>query len=450
MTGLTRQAAQFVATFDSKAIPTRAYEAARIGIADCVATMIAGASEPPVAIVRDLVAEKAGADAAPEVPSGRGLSAMDAALVNGVAGHVLDYDDVAMDGHTSVALAPAILAEGWTLNASGADALAAYAAGYELWAALVEQEPGALHDRGFHPTAVWGTLSAAAACARLHKLDEEKTAHALGIAASLAAGLCANFGTMTKSLHAGRTAQSGVLAARLAKKGYTGATDILEHRTGFLLSHSPSGKPNLTGDMALGREWRLEKTGVNVKRYPICYATHRAIDAMIDLAQDNDLKPDDVKEIQVTLGETQRLMLRNRNPQNGLEAKFSIEFAMASALVARQVGLAQLTDGFVQQPDVSGTFAKVTTATTPSPGSIFAESDSVSVVLKSGQKIDHAPVTHARGSWENPMSADEFKAKFMDCSARAVGSNRATSLFESLMHLEAAPTLRELPLTALH
>jgi 2-methylcitrate dehydratase PrpD len=143
-------------------------------------------------------------------------------------------------------------------------------------------------------------------------------------------------------------------------------------------------------------------------------------------------------------------MLRNRNPQNGLEAKFSIEFAMASALVARQVGLAQLTDGFVQQPDVSGTFAKVTTATTPSPGSIFAESDSVSVVLKSGQKIDHAPVTHARGSWENPMSAAEFKTKFMDCSARAVGSNRATSLFESLMHLEAAPTLRELPLTALH
>lgn len=450
MPGLTRQAAQFVAALDARAIPARAYEAARIGIADCLATMVAGASEAPVAIVRDLVSESSGPDAAPEVPSGRGLSPMDAALVNGVAGHVLDYDDVAMDGHTSVALAPAILAEGWALNASGEEALAAYVAGYELWAALQEREPGALHDRGFHPTAIWGTLSAAAACARLHKLDEEQTAHALGIAASLASGLVANFGTMTKSLHAGRTAQSGVLAARLAKKGYTASTDILEHRTGFLQAHSPSGKPDLQGDMKLGRVWRLESTGVNVKRYPICYATHRAIDAMIDLATDNELKTDDVKEIKVTLGETQRLILRNRNPQNGLEAKFSIEFAMASALIARQVGLAQLTDNFVRRPDVSSTFKRVSIATTPTGGALFSESDTVSVVLGSGRQIDHAPVSNARGSWENPMSADEFKTKFMDCAQQAIGSNRAVSLFESLMHLEGAPTLRDLPLTAMH
>ncbi len=448
--GLTRQAARFVAALDPKAVPPRCYEAARTGIADCVATMVAGAGEPPVAIVRGLVTAAAGADAAPEVPSGRGLSPLDAALVNGVAGHVLDYDDVAMDGHTSVALTPAILAEGWALDASGEDVLAAYVAGYELWAALLEREPGALHDRGFHPTAMWGTLAAAAACARLHRLDEERTAHALGIAASLAAGLVANFGTMTKSLHAGRTAQSGVLAARLAKQGYTGATDILEHRTGFLAAHSPSGKPDLQGDMRLGREWRLEKTGVNVKRYPICYATHRAIDAMIALATDNDLKPDDVRAIDVTLGETQRLMLRNRHPRNGLEAKFSIEFAMASALVARQVGLAQLTDGFVQRPDVSGAFAKVAVATVPTPGSPFAESDTVSVVLASGRRVDHAPVSHARGSWQNPMSAEEFRVKFMDCTERSLGSNRATSLFESLMHLDGTPTLRDLPLAAMH
>jgi 2-methylcitrate dehydratase PrpD len=281
-------------------------------------------------------------------------------------------------------------------------------------------------------------------------LNEEQTAHALGIAASLASGLVANFGTMTKSLHAGRTAQSGVLAARLAKKGYTASTDILEHRTGFLQAHSPSGKPDLQGDMKLGRVWRLESMGVNVKRYPICYATHRAIDAMIDLATDNDLKTDDVKEIKVTLGETQLLILRNRNPQNGLEAKFSIEFAMASALVARQVGLAQLTDDFVRRPDVSGAFKKISVATTPTDGALFSASDQVSVVLSSGRQIDHAPVSNARGSWENPMAADEFKTKFMDCAQRAIGSNRAVSLFESLMHLEGAPTLRDLPLTAMH
>lgn len=452
MTGLTRQVARFVSTLDPAAIPARCYEAARTGTADCVAVMVAGANEEPVGIVRGLASEASGPSGAPEIPSGRTLTALDAALVNGVAGHVLDYDDVAMDGHTSVALAPAILAEGWAVGASGRDALAAYVAGYEVWAALMEREPGALHERGFHPTAVWGTLSAAAACARLQGLDEERTAHAIGIAASLAAGLVANFGTMTKSLHAGRTAQAGVFAARLAKNGYTASTDVLEHQSGFLRAHSPSGNPDLSdGDLKLGRDWRLERTGVNVKRYPICYATHRSIDAMIDLAQQSDLKPGDVKEIRATIGETQRVMLRNREPQNGLEAKFSIEFAMASALIARSVGLSQLTDAFVQRPDVQAAFGKVSCATVPNePGTPFAPADSVSVLLASGREIVHAPVAHARGSWENPMTPAEFREKFMDCTERALGGNRATSLFEALMALDDAPALRDLPFASVH
>ena len=131
-------------------------------IFDCVGTMIAGADEPAVKLVAQLVPASTSNDGAPEIPGGRNLSAGDAALVNGVAAHVLDYDDVGMDGHPSAALTPAILAEGWTLGVSGADALAAYVAGYEVWALLQELEPGALHERGFHPTAIWGTLSAAA------------------------------------------------------------------------------------------------------------------------------------------------------------------------------------------------------------------------------------------------------------------------------------------------
>lgn len=452
MTGMTRQVADFVAKLDPASIPERCYEAARIGMADCVAAMVAGAPEQPVAIMREMVGEATGPDCAPEIPSGRPLSALDAALVNGVAGHVLDYDDVALDGHPSVALSPAILAEGWTVRAAGRDALAAYVAGYEVWAALMEREPGAMHERGFHPTAVWGTLSAAAACARLQRLDPEQTAHAIAIAASLAAGLVANFGTMTKSLHAGRTAQAGVFAARLAKKGYTASTDVLEHRTGFMSAHSPSGKPNLTeDDLGLGREWRLARTGVNVKRYPICYATHRSIDAMIDLAQMHDLKPADVKQIKPVIGETQRIMLRNREPKNGLEAKFSIEFAMASALVARQVGLAQLTDGFVQRPDVIAAMKTVDCRTSPTvPGTAFSQADALTVVLQSGRELAHEPVVNAKGSWDNPMSKDEFRAKFMDCTETTLGGNRAASLFEAMMSLGDAPTLRDLPIASVH
>jgi 2-methylcitrate dehydratase PrpD len=190
-----------------------------------------------------------------------------------------------------------------------------------------------------------GAVSTAAACARLRKLDSEKTAHAIAIAASLASGLVANFGTMTKSLHVGRAAQSGVIAARLADQEFTASLGVLEHQTGFLRAHSPSGTPEI--ENGIGKNWRLAEFGINVKRYPTCYATHRSIDAMLGLVSQHKLKPDDVREIRAHTGVTQKLMLRNSKPQTGLEAKFSMEFAMASALIAGRVSLSELTDEFV-------------------------------------------------------------------------------------------------------
>jgi len=172
---------------------------------------IAGVREPAPRLVSATVATSTANDGAPEIPSGRNLAPADAALVNGTAAYVLDYDDVGMgmDGHPSAVLTLAILGEGWSLGASGRDALAAYVAGYEVWALLLELEPGRMHERGFHPTAIWGTIASAAACARLNRLDTAQTMNAIAISASLAAGVVANFGTMTKSLHVARTAQAG-------------------------------------------------------------------------------------------------------------------------------------------------------------------------------------------------------------------------------------------------
>lgn len=451
MLDITRQTAEFVASLKPSDLSDTCRAAARTGIIDCVGVMIAGAAEQPVRIVSAMVAASTQNDGAPEVPSGRNLASPDAALVNGVAAHVLDYDDVALAGHPSAVLVPAILAEGWSLDASGTDALAAYVAGYEVWAQVAALEPGHFHERGFHPTAVMGALATAAACARLRKLDSTRTAHAIAIAASLASGLVANFGTMTKSLHAGRTAQSGVLAARLADQGFTASLDVLEHQTGFLRAHSPSGAPDIeNGKIDIGKNWRLEELGVNVKRYPTCYATHRSIDAMLGLVSQHKLKPDDVREIRVHTGVTQKLMLRNNNPQTGLEAKFSMEFAMASALIAGRVSLSELTDEFVSRPEVGATFAKVHCITTDEimPGDQpFAPSDQVSVVLASGQVLEHAPVVHAKGSWQRPLSRDELKEKFMDCATRVFKQAQAADLFEQLWNLEELGSLRSLRLT---
>jgi len=450
MTGLTRQTAEFVAGLSADAIPPRLLEAAKSGMTDCVAVMIAGAQEDAPRLVKDLVAPTADPDgAAPLIPSGELYSASDAAFVNGVAAHVLDYDDVAMDGHTSTVLTPAILAEGHALGASGRQALAAYVAGYELWALLQELEPGKLHERGFHPTATWGAISAAGACCVLHGLDAERAANAIAISASMAAGLVANFGTMTKSLHAGRTAQSGVLAARLAKSGFTASPDVLEHRTGFMVAHSPSGTPVLSdNDHGLGRVWRMEAFGVNIKRYPLCYSTHRAIDAMLDIVADNDLKPDDVRKVRVGAGTPELLMLRNHEPKTGLEAKFSMEFAMASALVARHVGIGELSDDFVRRPDVVAAMGKVTS--TAIHDGLFGRPDSppdtVEVETVDGTVLTHAPVQHANGSWWHPLDRAGLKAKFLDCVAGRLATDQAEALFDGLSGLDTVSDLCDLPL----
>jgi 2-methylcitrate dehydratase PrpD len=200
----------------------------------------------------------------------------------------------------------------------------------------------------------------------------------------------------------------------------------------------------------LGRRWRLAEIGINVKRYPTCYATHRSIDAMLDLVQTHDLKPAEVEEIRVHTGKTQRLMLRNSEPRTGLEAKFSMEFAMAAALVARRVGLSELTDSFVLRSDVQQTLAKVRCTTTDEllPGDQpFAPADQVNARLASGAEIAHEPVSHAKGSWQKPLSRDELAVKFLDCATRRLDRTQAAFLFDQLWGLDQLPSVRQLRLT---
>lgn len=450
MDSITKKSADFVANFDGASAPAEAIHAARIGIVDCVGVMLAGAREPAVGLVAGIATPAVGSNEAPIAVNGIRYGAPDAALINGVAAHVLDFDDVALAGHPSVVLAPLILAEGHALQSSGQDAIEAYLVGYELWAHLAELERGHLHDRGFHPTAIMGTLACASAAARLHRLSAEQTAHALAIAASLAAGLVANFGSMTKSLHAGRTAQSGIQAVRLAKAGYTGSLDALEHRTGFLKAFSPSGSPELDANaFKIGEVSMAARYGVNIKRYPTCYATHRAIDAMLDLVEEHDIAPDDIETIHVHTGITQRLMLRNSRPQTGLAAKFSMEFAMASAVIAHRVGLPELTDDFVSREDIQAMLERVDVTVNEDKADAdlpVAPFDLVWVTLRNGTVLRHEPVEHARGSWHLQLRRSELEAKFIGCAVAHVSEEKARQLFERLYEIEKISDLRELDL----
>ena len=333
--GLTELLARFAAS-PLDAASDEAIRIAQVGFADTVATMIAGSSEPVVTIVRQFVqARRSDAREASIVLGAERAASADAALINGTAAHALDYDDVALGGHPSTVLVPAVLAEGELLDATGADAIRAYLVGYEVWAELAAREPDAYHEKGWHPTAVLGTLAAAAAVCSLHRLPADQCRHALALAASMASGLVANFGTMTKPLHAGRAAACGIDAVRLATLGLTAAPDAIEHAAGYLAALSPRGRADRSGPApVLGQRLRILDAGLSIKQYPMCYAAHRAIDGVLDLAAANDVDADAVREVSVTIGPTQAAMLRNHTPATALEAKFSLEFAVAAALVA--------------------------------------------------------------------------------------------------------------------
>ena len=435
MNGLTRNLAEFVASLEFNKIPAAAVATVKRGFIDCIGVMFAGRDEPVVKLLLNEIVFSEKRES--RILFDRGFSSSpDAALLNATAGHALDYDDVAIDGHPSVVLVPAILAEGERLGSSGMELIAAYVAGYEVWGELASRDADKHHSRGWHPSGVFGAVAAAAAAARLAKLDGGRTTHALAAAASMAGGLTANFGSMMKPLQVARAAQSGLQAARLAANGFTASPDALEHRNGFLNAFSPAGRVRTDGELAA---WHILKNGLNIKRYPVCYALHRSIDGLLSLNSGKKINPEKIREIELSIGKLQAGMLRHSRPQNALDAKFSAEFAASSAVVAGRVGLAELSDGFVRSAAVQQMLAKVKVLPVDDPDPdepLFSRSDRARVTLTDGTVLVGEPVSRALGHAHNPLGMDDLRLKFDDCVGTALPSLRRDALFEHLASLE--------------
>jgi 2-methylcitrate dehydratase PrpD len=435
---LTQELGRFVAGLTFDKLPPEAVDIARTGFIDTIATMIAGAHDPAPQLLRRGLQPPPGK--ASLYFSGETAAAPDAAWINGTAGHALDYDDVGCRGHVSTVLVPAILAEAETLGLGGREMFAAYVAGYETWAELSRRDPGHHHAKGWHPTGIFGAIGAGAACANLRRLTPEQAAMALALAASQAGGIMANFGTMTKPFHAGRAAHAGLVSARLAELGFTAAPDALEHPQGFLSAVSPEGKADRDGPCpAFGEEWRIVKQGLSIKKYPACYCTHRSLDGMLDLLAKHPLKPADIAQITVSLSQTHSLILRNHAPQTGLEGKFSMEFAMAAAVVSRRAGLGEYTDEFVRRPEVQELMRRVRLVTNENydPVQIGASLyDQVTVELANGERLESEKVRRARGHAELPLGEAELFDKFRACLDAGHARISPERLFDRLRNLE--------------
>jgi 2-methylcitrate dehydratase PrpD len=439
MMALTQDLGRFVADLSFERLPKDAVEVARTGFIDCIATMIAGAPDPAPQLLRKAL-QPVGGEATLYF-TGEKSPAPEAAWINGTAGHALDYDDVAsLRGHPSTVLVPAIIAEGEALGASGRAMITAYVAGYETWAELAWRDPGHHHRKGWHPTGIFGPIGAAAACASLRRLDADGATRALALAASQSSGTMANFGTMTKPFHAGRSAHSGLMSARLAALGFTASPDALEHPQGFLSAVSPAGEVDReTPPHGLGRDWWVTKYRLGIKKYPACYCTHRALDGMLELLARHPLRPEEIERITVSISDTHALILRNHEPQTGLAAKFSMEFAMAAAVTARRAGLAEYTDAFVQRPEVQGLMRRVGVETNRnydpevSGASVF---DEVRVDLAGGGTLTSERVARAKGHADRPLSQDELFEKFRTCLDAGGARIASEVLFDRLRGLE--------------
>jgi len=451
MSGLTRQLGAFVAALRYEVIPPELFTQLRNGFTDYAAVTLLGRNDDVTRALRAVLAPGQAQGEARLCFGAARSNGPDAALISGAASHAQDYDDVGLVGvqptHPSAAIAPAIFAEAETLGRDGRAMLTAYAAAFEVWGDLAARESDPPHVKGWHPTGTFGAIAAAAASAHLRGLDEARAAHALGIAASMAAGFIANFGSMTKPFHAGRAAQSGVLAARLAEAGMTASPDALESPVGFLAAISPKGAVDRASVPRCGERWFLATHGLGFKLFPMCYGAHRALDGLFTLLGAQPVTAEEVESIEVHATRLQFANLVHDNPQNGLDAKFSMEFAMAAPIIAGRVTEAEFTSAFVQRADVRALMGRVRRVYLPPPDKGAAPHDKIMLRLRDGRPIEQmlrAPMGHA----DRPPTAQALWTKFADCVGDALTPSDARRLFDQLQHLDQLASLNDLPVAA--
>lgn len=335
---LTRVLAERARTLAYSDLPDDVKALARQCVLDTLACTLAGSQETLTSILLAELLEQGGAPVATVIGRDVRLPVLSAALVNGAASHALDFDDVnlAMTGHPSVVLLSALLPLAEEQGGSGEALMAAFVAGYELQCRLgLLLAPGHYNTLGFHATGTLGCFGAAAAAAHLLGLDQAKFVAALGIAGTQAAGLKSMFGTMCKPFHAGKAAYHGLLAARLARRGFTSRDDVLECPQGFARTHSPDFHPE---DALAAPPGGFHLRANLFKYHAACYMTHAPIEAARLLRERHGLRPERIARIRLRLDETCDRVCNIPAPRTGLEAKFSLRLTTAMALAGIDTG----------------------------------------------------------------------------------------------------------------
>ncbi len=433
--GITAALAEFVVGTRFEDLPPVVVAQAKRCILDCLGVALRGGEEP-LAKAQEAMLERA----APRGPatvwaSARRTGILEAALANGCLGHALDFDDTyqPVPIHPSGPLVPALFALAETMPCTGKQVLAAFATGCEA-SIRIGLALGRSHiEKGWHGTGTFGTFGAAAGAGRLLGLDAERLTHALGIASVQAAGLIrAAVGTMCKPLHAGKAAMNGLLAACLARDGFTGPPEILTDKQCF--GELFGGETLVPGRAVEGLGQRYEMLNISFKPYACCSQTHATADAVRALREAHGLKADDVESITLTVNPVAANVAGIPRPAGSLEGKFSLAYVAALALAGDPLGIPGFENSRVTRPDLQAVCSRVTLEVKPGMGDVETHA---TVVTKEGRRLTHY-VAEARGNPGNPLSDDEIRAKFLDLAEPILGTRRARRLMRGVLSLEAA------------
>ncbi|HEV3371874.1 MAG TPA: MmgE/PrpD family protein [Xanthobacteraceae bacterium] len=411
---------------------------ARRGLLDWIGCALAGSGHKTISTLLEVLQEVSGRPQATVLGRRLRLGLRDAPLANGQMGHVLDFDDTHMGGvvlHASSPILAALFALAERRPVSGADFMLAYAAGFEAGVRTGWSAPGH-HKGGWHLTGTLGTIAAGVAGGKLLKLDPQRLTYAMGIAATQAAGMQQNRGTMCKSFHAGKSAANGVLAALLAERGFDSTQEIIEGKKGFSRIYSDVAAPEQL-NARLDQGWLIETNGH--KPYACGVVLHPLIDAVIAIRNRDRIDPAAVSQISLRVHPFVLSITDVVDPATGLQSKFSTLHSAAVALVDGAAGIAQYSDERARDPLVATLRGKVKAVADETLGK-----DEAYAAIVAGNTRHEVHIPHATGTAENPMSDLAIEAKFLANATPVIGPERAERARDLVWALDKQLDMRDL------
>ncbi|MBM3811610.1 MAG: MmgE/PrpD family protein [Acidimicrobiia bacterium] len=454
--GLTSEVVEFVVRTRYDDIPADVIELGKKSILDSLGLAICGSVAESGKLAREHVKSLGmSGGRATVIGTAMKVPSRFAAFLNGLGIHADDYDDtqlaVARDRtyglltHPSATSVAAGLACAETAGAGGRDFMLAYQLAVEVQCKLAEASAPRHYEQGFHSTATFGTIGAAVAAAKVMGLDAGKTARAIGVAASSAAGLRENFGTMTKPLHAGRAAEAGVAAADLARLGWTATDKVLEAPRGFFRAASGGYSPEAI-DGKLGKPWTFASPGISIKPHPSGSLTHPGMTELKRLIAEHKIKAADVERVDVGTNRNMPTALIHHKPQDHLQAKFSMEFCFAALLLYGRAGLREFTDEVVRREEVRRMIERIHFGVHPEAeaAGLYRMMTVIEIRMKDGRVIK-GKAEWGKGSPQMPMSYDEVAEKFRDCADFAGWpAGKSAGIVKMVRGLEVVRDVREL------